>query len=199
MNILRSEVLVAALRDRGYAVIDDALPPRLAAALQLTAVEQLEHHAHMAGVGRSRDHAVHHDIRGDYICWLANSEMASAEYLQVMEQLRQQLNEQLFLGLFSCEAHYACYPAGAFYRTHRDAFKGARSRILSAVYYLNRDWPESAGGELVLYNDEASMTLETVQPFFNRMVVFLSEEFPHEVLPATRARYSIAGWFRGSP
>lgn len=27
-------------------------------------------------------------------------------------------------------------------------------------------------------------------------MLFLSEEFPHEVLPASRERYSIAGWFR---
>ncbi len=28
------------------------------------------------------------------------------------------------------------------------------------------------------------------------MMVFLSEELPHEVLPAIRDRYQIAGWFR---
>jgi SM-20-related protein len=35
-----------------------------------------------------------------------------------------------------------------------------------------------------------------VLPSFGTIVVFLSEEFPHEVLPAKRDRYSIAGWFR---
>ena len=33
-------------------------------------------------------------------------------------------------------------------------------------------------------------------PSFGSVAIFLSEEFPHEVLPATRDRYSIAGWFR---
>jgi len=28
------------------------------------------------------------------------------------------------------------------------------------------------------------------------LVVFLSEEFPHEVLKAKRSRFSVAGWFR---
>ncbi|WP_335340025.1 2OG-Fe(II) oxygenase [Sedimenticola selenatireducens] len=28
------------------------------------------------------------------------------------------------------------------------------------------------------------------------LAVFLSEEFPHEVLAADRDRYSVAGWFR---
>jgi len=27
-------------------------------------------------------------------------------------------------------------------------------------------------------------------------VIFLSERFPHEVLPAKKKRHSIAGWFR---
>ena len=36
----------------------------------------------------------------------------------------------------------------------------------------------------------------TVTPNFGTIVVFLSEEFPHEVLPALRDRYAIAGWFR---
>jgi hypothetical protein len=29
------------------------------------------------------------------------------------------------------------------------------------------------------------------------MVMFLSAEFPHEVLAASRPRHSIAGWFSG--
>jgi len=35
-----------------------------------------------------------------------------------------------------------------------------------------------------------------VLPQLGTLVVFLSEEFPHEVLAAQRDRYSIAGWFR---
>jgi SM-20-related protein len=35
-----------------------------------------------------------------------------------------------------------------------------------------------------------------VIPNVGTVVVFLSEEFPHEVLPALRDRYAIAGWFR---
>jgi SM-20-related protein len=33
-------------------------------------------------------------------------------------------------------------------------------------------------------------------PTYGTLVVFLSDEFPHEVLKAHRDRYSIAGWFR---
>jgi len=30
------------------------------------------------------------------------------------------------------------------------------------------------------------------------MVLFLSDKFPHEVLPSKIDRYSIAGWFKGA-
>jgi SM-20-related protein len=35
-----------------------------------------------------------------------------------------------------------------------------------------------------------------VQPTGGCLVVFLSGEVPHEVLPATRERLSLTGWFR---
>ncbi|MEE3168550.1 MAG: 2OG-Fe(II) oxygenase, partial [Pseudomonadota bacterium] len=36
----------------------------------------------------------------------------------------------------------------------------------------------------------------TVVPEMGRMAVFMSEEVPHEVLPANRTRHSLACWFR---
>ena len=45
-------------------------------------------------------------------------------------------------------------------------------------------------------DDESKTPFQTVTPQNNRMVVVLSDTFPHEVLPAVRDRYSIAGWFR---
>ena len=30
----------------------------------------------------------------------------------------------------------------------------------------------------------------------NKLIVFLSDIFPHEVLPSNKKRYAIAGWFR---
>lgn len=199
MPNLSSELLCENLRAQGYVIVDDALPPAMAAALQQTSKEQLERNAHAAGVGRERNHVVDPTIRGDHICWLAGQQPASAQYLETMEQQRRALNQSLFLGLVSYEAHYACYPAGALYRRHLDAFKGSPNRILSTVYYVNSDWSAQCGGELLLYSADGAFVLERIQPQFNRMVVFLSREFPHEVLPATRPRFSIAGWFRGSP
>ena len=111
----------------------------------------------------------------------------------------------LFLGLFDYECHYAWYPAGGYYRTHLDAFRGEDNRKVSTVVYLNDDWKPSDGGELVIHQpvddqrlDDTTMyaMARIVTPRFGTMVLFLSEEFPHEVRTAARARYSLAGWFR---
>jgi SM-20-related protein len=64
------------------------------------------------------------------------------------------------------------------------------------VTYLNQDWRASDGGELVLYQDEADKNGLRILPEAGTVVLFLSDEFPHEVLPAKVDRYSIAGWFR---
>ena len=66
------------------------------------------------------------------------------------------------------------------------------------VVYLNRDWQAEEGGELLIYKDEMPRADIKVSPGFGTLVVFLSEGFPHEVLPATRDRFSIATWFRVS-
>ena len=77
------------------------------------------------------------------------------------------------------------------------AFKGQANRVLSVVLYLNPVWGCGDGGEMVLYSDtDPSAVLCKISPHAGTLVVFLSEDFPHEVLPALRDRYSIAGWFR---
>ena len=78
----------------------------------------------------------------------------------------------------------------------KEPFKGESNRILSLVVYLNPDWTADDQGELVLYRDEDDSQGIKVTPTFGTVVAFLSEEFPHEVLPANRDRYSIAGWYR---
>ena len=64
------------------------------------------------------------------------------------------------------------------------------------VAYLNPDWSEEDGGELVLYPEKGEQGELRVTPAHGTFVLFLSEDFEHEVLPARRDRLSIAGWFR---
>ena len=114
-----------------------------------------------------------------------------------MAEVQQALNRALFLGLFEYEAHFAHYPPGAFYRRHLDSFRGRANRVVSTVGYLNPDWPEDGGGEMVLYApDEPEREVARVRPSAGTFACFLAERVPHEVLPTRLPRASIAGWFR---
>jgi SM-20-related protein len=181
----------------GYSLTDDAVPPGMLDALFAHSCGLTDAEFSRAGVGRERDFQLNRFVRTDQTCWLEPRHPASRDFLTWMEQLRLGLRQRLFLGLFDYEAHYARYAPGAFYKRHRDAFAdGGTNRVLSTVLYLNRGWGAEDGGEMLLYADDDRTLIEKVQPHYGRLVIFLSERFPHEVLPTRRTRYSIAGWFR---
>ncbi|WP_116367503.1 2OG-Fe(II) oxygenase [Parahaliea mediterranea] len=184
------------VRQRGYAVCPGALPlalcDALLAQLQAMPAERFER----AGVGRDDNHTLNRFVRSDEICWITGDSPAGRQWLDWSARLQQALNRQLLLGLFSFESHFAHYGPGDFYRKHLDAFRGNTNRVLSLVAYLNSHWQPDDGGELLMYLDEARGDTLKVVPALGTVVVFLSEEFPHEVLPAQRDRHSIAGWFR---
>ncbi len=190
------------IMDKGYSIRPYALPESLTTLLLQHITELPPHNFKQAGIGRAQDHTLNTFIRTDAICWITDNSEASSAWVSWAESLQVFLNRRLFLGLFSFESHFAHYAKGDFYKKHKDAFKGEGNRVLSVVVYLNKHWNPTDGGELVIYNNQLpdssliDNTKTTVIPDFGTIVVFLSEEFPHEVLPAKRDRYSIAGWFR---
>lgn len=187
-----------ALAGPGFIVFDHPIAESVIQGL----IDNLHHQQNSfkpAGVGRQGDYQLNQNVRGDVIQWLEPGGFAVTEFLHWMDKLRLAINQRLFLGLFDYECHYATYRPGAFYQKHRDAFKGSPGRKLSTVLYLNPGWDLTAGGELVLYNDAGEDQLIRIAPECGKLVIFLSEDFPHEVLPATQLRQSIAGWFRIKP
>jgi len=196
--------LADGLRDRGFAVIPDALPPDLVQSLWLDLRRAGPDTFDAAGIGRHSDHQVNPFIRRDRIQWINGSTALEQQWLAWTEQLRLALNRQLLLGLFSFESHFAHYPPGAFYRKHLDSFREPggpgmaviSQRVLSLVAYLNPGWGPHDGGALVIYDATGEHVVQQVTPLAGTLVAFLSEDVPHEVLPAARDRYSIAGWYR---
>ncbi|MEM6582031.1 MAG: 2OG-Fe(II) oxygenase [Pseudomonadota bacterium] len=213
------------IRAQGYSVKSDAVPIALADSLleelKATAPSRLQ----PAQMGRLESKRKNQQLRGDSTLWITDESNAGADWLNWTGQLQTYLNRHLLLGLFSFESHYAHYPAGSAYTRHLDTFhtgskrataknvatnhgqsaqshmqsqsqnslQTASSRVLSLVAYLNRNWPEDAGGELMLYIADGVVK---VQPCHATLVVFLSDEFEHEVRPASVDRFSVAGWFR---
>ncbi|WP_371930899.1 2OG-Fe(II) oxygenase [Oceanimonas sp. CHS3-5] len=149
-----------------------------------------------AGIGREHAHHNNERIRTDKTRWLDGTTPPQQDYLALMAGLQQSLNRELFMGLRDYECHYARYDEGDFYKKHLDAFRGRSNRRVTTVLYLNNDWQADQGGELLIYAEKGAQPSHRVMPEGGTLVCFLSERFPHEVLPARRQRLSIAGWFR---
>lgn len=196
MSEVLFEKIANDLSTQGYCILENALSEKLVSSLYGVARNGSADHFKPAGIGRGNDHSMNKTVRSDSIHWIDGENDAEQSWLNYLEDLKDYLNRRLFLGLFSYESHFAHYQPGAFYEKHIDAFRGQSNRVLSLVTYLNDGWQASDGGELLIYSSEEDLVLEKVLPNSGTLVVFLSEEFPHEVLPASADRYSIASWFR---
>jgi SM-20-related protein len=184
------------LEDTGYIVLARPLADKLLADLFTRCHDDdpTRFHAALVGRGVAKKHIA--SIRGDSINWLDASNSIDGEYLACMEELRLGLNAALFLGLFDYESHYAIYSKGDGYAKHSDVLQGKKNRILTTVLYLNEDWHDGDGGELLVFDATGNSVIAKVNPTFGTMIIFLSESFPHEVLISNVNRRSIAGWFR---
>lgn len=187
--------IVDDLAERGWSqqnlFLPDALTRALAAECRQRAAEG---ELAPAAVGRGPFSEIREGIRGDRIQWIEPGQAQACDrYLGLMDSLREAMNRGLFLGLEDFESHFALYPSGAFYLKHVDRFRDDDRRMVSAVLYLNDDWLPEQGGQLRMYLDGAE---HDVLPSGGCLVVFLSGDIPHEVLPASRDRLSLTGWFR---
>jgi SM-20-related protein len=187
---------IEAIAGSGMAQIDDFVPRATVAGLRARCAELGARGAlRPARIGRGANERQAEDIRGDSISWLeAPADGVERELLDRLEALRVELNRELMTGLVDFEGHFARYPAGASYRRHIDRLAGSDVRVLSAVLYLNDEWSDTDGGQLRLHLADGGS--RDVAPVGGRLVIFRSEQFEHEVLPARRERLSFTGWFR---
>ncbi|MXR35751.1 2OG-Fe(II) oxygenase [Craterilacuibacter sinensis] len=187
------------LAEQGWCTVHNLFSPADIRALRSACLSEWEDgRFHQAAIGRGLNAARRSEIRSDSVLWLDESDASPAvsHYFTTMQRLRSAVNRELYLGLAELEAHFAVYPAGSFYQKHLDRFRDDDTRTLSAVLYLNQDWPEASGGQLRLYLDPDCQTYRDIRPEAGTLVLFLSDRFWHEVLPATQQRLSITGWFR---
>ena len=187
----------ASIAGGNCATVPDFLPAPIAAPLAMEARRRdAAGDFRAARIGRGRDRIVRGDIRGDRTLWLDEQAPAPAEIAlwHTLETLRVALNESTYLGLFAFEGHYALYPPGALYRRHRDRFRDDDARVLSCVIYLNEAWTAADGGALRVH--VSASDVHDILPVGGTLVCFLADRYEHEVLPATRERLAVTGWFR---
>lgn len=196
------EHIIERLADTGWCVAPGFASPELTQSLaQEAATLHLSGQLQPAATGQGAQREIREGLRDDAIAWLEENPASPAqrEYLARMEELRQAANRELQLGLFDLEAHFARYPAGARYRKHFDVFQQDSRRTLTVICYLNSNWQKTEGGELRFYLDETGTDdsrYVDILPEGGTLACFLSHRFAHEVLPASRERLSLTGWFR---
>jgi len=187
------EPFVQQLSHQNWAIVDHFLRPEQCQSLR----ERIDHlqkegALHAAGIGKLQDFELNREVRRDQIFWLDQQpdHPVSQEVVQLIDELRLYVNRSCFLGLKGFESHLTSYPPGSFYKRHRDRFRHLSHRVLSLVIYLNENWKTSDGGQLLIYENDETITVE---PINGRAVLFASE-LEHEVLLSHANRYSVTCW-----
>lgn len=187
--------------NNSYVVVDDFVDEGFRKALLKEQIDLLNQGQFTkAAIGKGDQRQVRTEIRSDEVLWMDSTALSplQAIFWEKVAEVQQVLNRRCFLGLKSFEGHFARYPIGSFYKRHLDQFHAVPHRIVTLILYLNESWTEADGGQLRMYfpQEDGSERVEDVLPLGGRLVVFLSEEIPHEVLPTQKDRISITGWLR---
>jgi len=194
------EAIAGGLAERGFAVIEQFLSSQAVAELRAVLIDSYRRGAfHKAAVGTGSSLRIDAATRGDFVLWL-DPDIPHAplqKFFATLEALRSYLNHTCFLSLRSYEVHFALYPPGTGYKRHLDQTRGSSRRRVTFILYLNDDWLPEHGGQLRMYlrEDDGQETAHDITPFGGTFVVFRSDLIEHEVLPATRERFSLTGWF----
>jgi SM-20-related protein len=148
-----------------------------------------------AGIGNDRVKDDNQKMRGDKIYWMDKSHdnIHEQAFLRRVENFIDHLNRTCYTGINGYEFHYAVYEKGSFYKRHKDQFRNDSDRKFSLINYLNKDWLEEDGGQLLVYQNE---TARKILPRSQTAVFFKSDALEHEVSMAYRSRMSITGWLK---
>lgn len=148
-----------------------------------------------AGIGNEDAKDVNQKMRGDKIYWMdkSHTNIYEQEFLLQVEGFIDHLNRTCYTGINGYEFHYAVYENGSGYKRHKDQFKNDNNRKFSLINYLNENWQEEDGGQLLVYQNEV---VQKILPKSQTAVFFKSDEMEHEVTRANRSRMSITGWLK---
>lgn len=149
-----------------------------------------------ANIGNQQHKQINEQIRNDSISWLNDYEPNQnvQKYQDFLIQMQSTLNQNLYLSLNNYETHFARYDKGNFYKKHKDNFQKSNNRIITLLTYLNKDWQVSHGGQLRVYKTENEFI--DFAPKAGSVIIFISSDIEHEVLPSHSTRYSLTSWFR---
>ncbi|MBW4525225.1 MAG: 2OG-Fe(II) oxygenase [Phormidium tanganyikae FI6-MK23] len=127
----------------------------------------------------------------------------------VVPNLLENWNLQPF-SISQVEIQLTAHNDGNYYKIHNDnGSEDAANRIISYVYYFNREPKNFSGGALRVYDlnleDKFYIQAESYQDIepIDNSIVFFPSHFLHEVLPVTcrsrnfaDSRFTLNGWIR---
>jgi len=135
------------------------------------------------------------------------SELMLGKIRAIMPEVMEQLRIGAFtVGKIDCQI--TANVDGSYFKAHTDAgHDGPIKRVLTYVYYFNRDPKAFTGGELRIYDDElrngkfvATESFQIVEPR-NNSIVFFNAALMHEIMPVvvpskqfSDARFTVNGW-----
>jgi SM-20-related protein len=190
------DLLIDSYLESNVGITANFLTPALSAGLRKNILQlQQDEMMSAAGIGNDEIKDPNQKMRSDQIYWIDKKHENSFEneFLTLAEDFIERLNETCYTGINSYEFHYAVYEEGSFYKRHKDRFVNDSNRKYSLISYLNNDWLEEDGGQLLVYqNGEA----QKIQPHAQTAVFFKSDETEHEVVRANRSRMSVSGWLK---
>lgn len=190
------ETLIATYIKNKVGISENFLSDALANNLKqnLIALNQ-EHLLMTAGIGNSEKPSYDGAIRSDSIYWLDKNHhnQFENEFFTQIEAFIKYLNSSCFAGITGYEFHYSLYESGDFYLKHLDQFRNNPSRKYSMITYLNSNWQESDGGELLIHQLDNN---QKIAPTQGKTIFFKSDELVHEVLVTQNTRMSITGWLK---
>ena len=148
-----------------------------------------------AGIGNEVVMDAKQNMRSDKIYWMdkSHSNIFEQEFLSQVEDFVEYLNRTCYTGINGYEFHYAVYEAGSGYKRHKDQFKNDSNRKYSLIHYLNVNWEEENGGNLLVYQNDL---VQQIHPKSQTAVFFKSDEIEHEVSKSNRSRMSVTGWLK---
>ena len=190
------EILINSFINEKIGIADHFLSDALANNLQQHVLTLFKQKL-LVAAGTGNNEKVLHDIliRSDLIYWLDRKHDNEYEhdFLDQIDDFIKYLNKSCFAGITGYEFHYSLYEVGSFYQKHIDQFKNNTSRKYSMISYLNNNWQEEDGGQLMIYQ---SFNHKKINPTLGKTILFKSNEIQHEVLITKQPRMSITDWLK---
>lgn len=190
------ELLINSFIDNKVGISENFLSKSLSKILKEN-IQELNNEGLMknASIGNNNNKNQNENIRSDKICWIEkkNKKENEKEFIDQIENFIDYINKTCFTNIKSYEFHYALYEIGSFYKTHRDQFKNDSGRKFSLINYLNENWKDDDGGELVIYQKN---NIQKISPNTGKSIFFKSDEISHEVKVSNKVRISVTGWLK---